>query len=190
MRKTSYWLFKKLHLALTIATFGGLLWHSFQVTTSYSSFVWIAIYLYSGLGLISLLLQLIAFLRHGYAQVLTAEPIADAIRLRLRTKHSIKPRPGNYFHIIFPHMPLRRRLEGRLIPVTWWEPTARDSVRDFTLLIHEMGPENRIYRNTHVLLNGPYGKDLFPGSFEIIILVVDGISIAGILPFAVSPLSR
>ena len=72
------------------------------------------------------------------------------------------------------------------VPVAWWTDEVNGSIRHFDILVNRemksapLGPG----------LSGPYGGSLSMGAFETLILAGEGIGISGILPFALSLLSR
>ncbi|KAH6614551.1 hypothetical protein B0J18DRAFT_404027 [Chaetomium sp. MPI-SDFR-AT-0129] len=108
---------------------------------------------------------------------------AKITRLSVDTGSTVPALPGSYFYVNIPG-----QSSGVCVPVAWWADEVNGSVRHFDILM------NREVESSETALrpglSGPYGGDLRMGSFETLVLAGEGVGIAGILPFALSLISR
>lgn len=186
-------LFRWSHLLLALLILCGVGSHVVIVTSSFLSFPSILCFTAAGLLTIAWILRLGRRLYRGQADGVHYEVLEGAVRLWVRVRHSIPTRPGTYFYVRFPNLPLRARFQSHLLPVAFWRPTSQGSTKDISFLI----PSSRDLRayirrggKLSVCLDGPYGEQLSLGQYELIILVAEGEGIAGVLSLAQSILSR
>jgi hypothetical protein len=117
---------------------------------------------------------------------------AKITRLCVDTRSTIPALPGSYFYVRIPG-----QCSDVCVPVAWWTDDESGSVRYFDILINrriEVGLKKEEMESAEKILktrlSGPYGGDLSMGSFEAVVLAGEGIGIVGILPFALSLVSR
>lgn len=116
--------------------------------------------------------------------------VGDTATIWLRLHRSIETQPGTYFYLRFPDLSLRLRFQRILLPVVFWQAEARGSSKDIAFIVP--APFSRAVKNgkANVSIDGPYGGGLHPGLYELVILLAEGLGIAGVLPLALSILSR
>ncbi|KAK3901967.1 hypothetical protein C8A05DRAFT_15912 [Staphylotrichum tortipilum] len=180
-----YTLFRIHHLVFSICILIFLGWHLWTVSAEPTfSFAWVMLFVTGSLWVISTALRLRMW--HGYrgARMTIQSPHESKItRLSVDTGSTVPALPGSYFYVNVPG-----QLSGVCVPVAWWTDDVNGSVRHFDILMNrEMRPALPDLRPG---LSGPYGGDLSMGSFETVVLAGEGIGIAGILPFALSLISR
>lgn len=187
LKRASPILFVCLHRILALAALccsGG---HIVLVTKSWTSFTAILTFIAGAIFIISWAVRLTRKIYLRRAKVIRAAVIApgDIGRLWIRTGHSIVTRPGMYFYVSFTDMPLRFRLRKFLLPVTFWDPESRESTREFSFLFHHPDVvatlRDRLERKRafRISIDGPYGKPLNLEQFELVMLIANGIGIAG-----------
>jgi hypothetical protein len=184
--KLPYTLFLNLHRLLSLSILVSLGWHLWSVSTPFS-FAWLTVFGTGSLWMFSVGLRLLRW--YGYrAAKLTIQSTQEAARLNLTrltidTGSTVPALPGTYFYINIPG-----QHSSVCVPVAWWTDEENESVRHVEVLIgRNIGP---LPSNFRFRLGGPYGGDLSMGSFETVVLAAEGIGISGVLPFALSLISR
>lgn len=133
--------------------------------------------------------------------------ILTAIRLTLHSR-SLVFCPGSFYYIRFRKQRFLDKFQSHPFLVAWWdneeegaeskdresksgedeEKERKSSEQTVTFLIHaQNGLSTRLARSIsppELYLDGPYGRNLQLGRYKTVILVGDGIGIAGILPYA------
>lgn len=175
-----YTSFRTHHVLLSIGTLIALGWHLWTVSAPFS-FGWLMLFGTGSLWIISMVLRLLEWYGYRRATMTIRSPKkAKITRLSVDTSSTVPALPGSYFYVNIPG-----QRSGVCVPVAWWTDDVNGSVRHFEILINrEMESAPRPG------LSGPYGGDLSMGSFETLVLAGEGIGIAGILPFALSLISR
>lgn len=198
LQRSSPILFVYLHRILALAALccgGG---HIVLVTRNWISFTAILTFVAGAIFIISWAVRLIRKVYLRRAKVIRAAVLAsgDIGRIWIRTGHSIMTRPGMYFYVSFTDLPLRLRFREFLLPVAFWDPEARETTREFSFLFHYPDIvatlKDRLERKRafKISIDGPYGKPLKLEQYELVMLIANGIGIAGILPIALSLLAR
>ncbi|KAJ0123533.1 hypothetical protein J7T55_011998 [Diaporthe amygdali] len=169
--------------------------HSVLLTGSFLSFPSVLCMVAGGLFTTSACLRLIRKIYRGKPQVTEFFVLDDTATIWLRLGHSIQTRPGTYFYLRFPDLPLRLRFQSILTPVAFWRAETRGSSKEVAFSIpspHSLALKSLRERHHefNVSIEGPYGGGLHPGLYDLVILVAEGSGIAGVLPFALSILSR
>lgn len=107
----------------------------------------------------------------------------SAIRVTVRLAKELRMHPGQYFYLFFSDMGTRRRFQSHPFVVAWWDyPMAAKSLS--FLIQPQSGITSELTSRTSirtVTVDGPYGKDLHLDKYETVILIAQGIGIAGIL---------
>ncbi|KAM7184569.1 hypothetical protein V8F33_012905 [Rhypophila sp. PSN 637] len=78
-------------------------------------------------------------------------------------------------------------------PVVWWELDATDYTKEVSFLLPHTEvvlPLKDQSASLRVCLDGPYGQEIAISQYGTVILAADGGGIAGVLPFALSLVSR
>jgi len=178
-----YTSFRIHHVLLSIGILITLGWHLWTVSAPFS-FGWLMLFGTGSLWIISMALRLLMWYGYRRATMTIRGPKkAKITRLSVDTSSTVPALPGSYFYVNIPG-----QRSGVCIPVAWWTDDVNGSVRHFEILINrEIESAPPALRPG---LSGPYGGDLSMGAFETLILAGEGIGIAGILPFALSLLSR
>lgn len=187
--------FRWFHLLLSLTILCGATIHTLLLSRSVTSFGPILCFIAATLFAAAAILGLGRSAYRGRADIISCDILDNAVRLWVRTKHSIPAKPGTYFYIRFSGLPLRQRLQSYLAPVAFWDPASRDSTREFSFLLH---PNNlkavqryiKQGRQLCITLDGPYGEQLRIGKYDLVMLIAEGAGIAGVLPLALSILSR
>lgn len=95
-------------------------------------------------------------------------------------------RPGQYFYLSFPELSFRERKQAHPFMAAWWTET--DAGTNLTFLIEtQKGITARLANGARlgsVNLEGPYGHKLPVERYDNVILVANGVGIAGVLPYA------
>jgi hypothetical protein len=175
--------FPYIHWLLFWVILGSLVSHVYFASPSLRSVGWFVLYgvaLFRAAALVWRLRY-----RRGVFQVLKAETLGQVTRVRVRGV-SVPAVPGSYFYVYMPHLPLIRRYHGTLAPLSWWKPGDRNTVEEFVLLLDRTDAAGL----QKLRLDGPYGKKIDYDRYETVMLVADGIGIAGVLSFAISLVSR
>lgn len=178
-----YTLFRIHHILLSIFILISLGWHLWTVSTRFS-FAWVMLFSTGLLWTFSIALRLLKWYGYRSARMTIQGPKeAKITRLSVDTGSTVPALPGSYFYVNIPG-----QRSGVCVPVAWWTDDVNGSVRHFDILMNrEMESAPRALRPG---LSGPYGGDLSTGAFETLVLAGEGIGIAGILPFALSLVSR
>lgn len=181
-----YTLFQKLHRLLSLFALIFLGWHLWTVSTPFS-FSWITLFGTGSLWMASVALRMLRWYSYR-AATLTIQSTEEAERLNITrlsidTGSTVPALPGLYFYINIPG-----QHSSVCVPVAWWTDEENGSVRHVEVLIgRNIGSFPKEFR---LRLGGPYGGDLSMGSFETVVLAAEGIGISGVLPFALSLISR
>ncbi|KAB5526444.1 hypothetical protein GE09DRAFT_1257060 [Coniochaeta sp. 2T2.1] len=189
----SGWLFvfPKLHLGASLAAVGALVLHIWARHSSSFDAPWILLCCGGSLWAISTLVRIVRGWRHGGDaeawSVGKRDTEYEAVRVKVQLRHPVATRPGNYFYLFLPG--LRNRLQSHAAPVAWWDPSERKESRNVTFLLEKRWASRLLQRPTPVM-DGPYGRDFGFERYPKVVLLADGIGIAGVLPFAVSMISR
>ena len=113
----------------------------------------------------------------------------DGYLCQVSTEVPVRPYPGCYFYIYFHHVAILDRFYGFPTPLYSWEPTL-DGIGDPEkeestclqfLVDSRFLDKSRISR---VSMAGPYGRNIHVERFETVLLIAEGMGIAGIVPFA------
>lgn len=191
IRSLSYKWFRLLHHLLVIAIFTSLLLHLVSTSTSFTTIPWISAYCYGALWLYSNLLRRLLMQYRG-SMTVDVRGFERASRITAPTSFLVKARPGVYFYIYFTRHPLLK-FHRHFAPVVWWEPDATDYTKEVSFLLPHTEvvlPLKSQSTNLRVCLDGPYGEEIAIGQYGTVILAADGGGIAGVLPFALSLVSR
>ena len=168
------------HILFSSFVLISLGWHLWTVSTRFS-FAWVMLFSTGLLWMFSIALRLLKWYGYRSARMTIQGPEnAKITRLSVDTGSTVPALPGSYFYVNIPGQ------RGVCVPVAWWTDDVNGSIRHFDILV------NREMKSAPLRpgLSGPYGGDLSMGAFETLILAGEGIGIAGILPFALSLLSR
>ena len=185
--KLPYALCQNLHRLLAVCVLASLGWHLWTVSRLFSFAGYIAL----GAGCLWIFSVVLRFRTwYGYRSAkLTIESPKEEVtrsnitRLTLDTGSTIPALPGTYLYINIPG-----QHSSICVPIVWWTDEENGLVRHVEVLINRaIGPIPSDFR---LRLGGPYGGDLNMGSFETVVLAAEGIGISGILPFALSIISR
>lgn len=199
VRRCSPLLFLWTHRILALSSLGVITLHVYLCKNNLTSFAFAVCLIATGLFVASFVLRWGRVWYQRRAEVTHYEIVGGAIRLWVRTRHSVESRPGAYFYISFPGAPWRYRLQSYFIPVAFWSSEMRDTTRELSFLLHPELPkalrlhlERDLERNhkTRVKLDGAYGERIGIEQFDLVILTADGQGIAGVVSFALSALSR
>ncbi|KAK4206564.1 hypothetical protein QBC37DRAFT_300548 [Rhypophila decipiens] len=191
IRRLSYKWFQFLHYVLIIAIVASLILHLIFTSTSFTTTPWISVYCCGALWLRSSLLRRLLMQYRGCVTAYVRR-FEGVTRIIVPTNFAVKARPGSYFYIYFTRHPLFK-FHGHFAPVIWWDPDVTNYTKEVSFLLPHtdvrlQGESQSI--NLKVCLDGPYGQDLAIGQYGTVILVADGEGIAGVLPFALSLVSR
>lgn len=185
--------FRWLHLALSLSTLCGVGSHVVLMDNSFLSFPLVLCFVAGAFLTVAWIVRLSRQLYRGGAEVVQCDVLDDAVRIWVRVRHGIPTRPGIYFYLRFPSLPLRARFQSRLLPVAFWKTASRGSTRDISFLIpHSRGLRSYLRPGSplRIRLDGPYGEQFGLGQYELVVLVADGEGIAGVISLALSILSR
>ncbi|KAI9774702.1 MAG: hypothetical protein M1839_001663 [Geoglossum umbratile] len=206
--------FLKIHQLLAMVTIGSLLWHLLPGKFVKILFPTISLLLWISNTLFQLCFShraqaVITKLYSG-----TNLQQVSAIKLELVLKRPITIRPGQYLYLrIWSDLQFRDKFQSHPFMITWWgesapiEPgdtsiTPSFSKREDTSIAHpgptkaetltfliqpHCGLSARLASQSFiqtVVLDGPYGQDLHLERYETVMLVAQGIGIAGVLPYA------
>jgi hypothetical protein len=122
----------------------------------------------------------------------------STIKLVLHLDGTLEVQPGSYFYLYIPEL---RMFQTHPFVVTWWDEIGGKIAEDanpstqpkppatrlFFLIEPQRGLTNRLARQHSletVLLDGPYGVNLQLHTYQNVILVAQGIGLAGVLPYA------
>jgi hypothetical protein len=189
----SGWLrmFPKLHLGASIGAAAALVFHIWARRVSSFDVAWILLCCGGSLWAISTVVRIVRGWRHGGNaeawSVGKRDTDYEAVRVKVQMRHPMATRPGNYFYLFLPG--LRHRLQSRAAPVAWWDPSEREVTRNVTFLLEKRWA-SRLLQTPTPVVDGPYGRDFGFEGYEKVVLLADGAGIAGVLPFAVSMMSR
>lgn len=185
------WLFPKLHLGASVWAAGALAFHIWARRASSFDAAWILLCCGGSLWAISTVVRIVRGWRHGGNaeawSVGKRDTEYEAVRVRVQMRHPMATRPGNYFYLYLPG--LRHRFQSRAAPVVWWDPGEREVTRNVTFLLEKRWA-SRLLETPTPAMDGPYGRDFGFERYPKVVLLADGIGIAGVLPFAVSMISR
>ncbi|KAK4148569.1 hypothetical protein C8A00DRAFT_19618 [Chaetomidium leptoderma] len=178
-----YTLFQSHHVPLALCILIASGWHLWTVSVPFS-FAWLMVFGTGSLWIVSVALRLLRWYGYrGARVVIQSSKEAMITRLSVDTGSTIPALPGSYFYVNIPG-----QRSGVCVPVIWWSDEENESVRHFEILINRR--IESIASDFRPRLGGPYGGDLSMGSFETLVLAGEGIGIAGVLPFALSLVSR
>lgn len=188
-------LFRWIHCILALSTLGIITFHIYLIRGSFSSFSSAICLTAGGIYVASWTIKLIQRWCYQYAEVSKCEIFGDTVCLWVRSRHSVRARPGAYFYLSFPDLPWRGGFQSTLAPLAFWNTEARHSTRELSFILYPALSQaviSHLQRNhmIRVTLDGTYGQELSIGDRELAILVADGKGISGLLPFALSALSR
>lgn len=126
--------------------------------------------------------------------------VNDAYLCKVSTELPIRPYPGCYFYVYFHHLAILDRFYGFATPLYSWEPTQDkicDSEKEHVTKICDPEKEETTRlqflidsrflnksRTSRVSIAGPYGRNIHVERFETVLLIAEGLGVAGILPFA------
>lgn len=203
-------LFLKIHLLLAMIAIGSLLWHLLPGDFVKVLFPTIALLLWVS----NMLSQLYFGGRAQQADITKLYSGSNyqqvsAIKLILVLRRPITIKPGQYLYLrILSDLQFHDRFQAHPFMITWWgeapveasEEGARVTPEDasvtpghmkektLTFLIQpRRGLSARLAMQTsiqNVVFDGPYGRDLCLERYETVMLVAQGIGIAGVLPYA------
>ncbi|KAJ2983716.1 hypothetical protein NUW58_g6202 [Xylaria curta] len=184
-RRRSYVVFIKVHFILVLATLAGLIWHVLAQNLFNKAPVFIAAVLWflSTTYRISLYLKW----RRG-ASVTGVHAAAGGMHLKVQLGKPLRPYPGMYFYLYFSGLPIRYKWYGFPTNAFFWRLSpGEDSTRDLHFLLQERDSlaqldSGRSLQN--IAIEGPYGKNMRAETYETVILIAEGVGIAGVLPYA------
>ncbi|KUI65140.1 hypothetical protein VM1G_00669 [Cytospora mali] len=195
MRRWAPTWFRWTHLILSLATLGIITLHIFELKRTLLSFTSVLCLVAAGLTMGSWMLLLGRRCYRSTAVVTKYDTVGDRVCLWVRTRYDIRCRPGAYFYLSFPGLPWRYRFQSYLAPLSFWDTESRDSTREISFFVParlSQAIEFHLQRNRtlQVSLDGYYGERICMGNYELVVLIANGGGIAGVLPFALSALSR
>lgn len=193
LRLSLGWLriFPKLHLAVAVAALVAVTFHIMARRSSSFDAAWILFCCGGFLWAASTTVRIVRGWRYGGEaeawSVGDRDTEYEAVRVKVHMRHAMATRPGNYFYLFLPG--LRHRFQSRAAPVAWWDPGEREVTRNITFLLEKRWA-SRLLQTPTPVMDGPYGRDFDFDRYPKVVLLADGMGIAGVLPFALSMISR
>lgn len=184
-------IFTALHQGASIMAAGALVFHISARRVSSFDVAWILLYCGGSFWAISTVVRIVRGWRHGGSaeawSVGKRDTEYEAVRVKVQMRHPMATRPGNYFYLFLPG--LRQRFQSRAAPVAWWDPYELETTRSVTFLLEKRWA-SRLLQTPTPAMDGPYGRDFDFDAYDKVMLLAGGAGIAGVLPFAVSMMSR
>lgn len=175
------------HRLIAVAAAGFLLWHVLSLPSQWSSIV-------PMLAVLLWVFRTIKGFHRAWQLGLTSElvdlvNVNDGYLCKVSTELPVRPYPGCYFYIYFHHLAILDRFYGFAIPLYSWEPTLDrigDPEEEETTRLQFLIDSRFLHksRTSRVSIAGPYGRNVHVERFETVLLIAEGMGIAGILPFA------
>lgn len=126
LRRYAPSMFRMTHRVLCLGSLGSIFVHIFALRPTLTSLASILSLTAIGSFTTSCVLRLGRIWYHRKAETMELDSVGDAVRLRVRTRHSVQACPGTYFYLSFPSLPWRHRLQSHPTPVAFWDSKARD----------------------------------------------------------------
>lgn len=175
----------KVQHPLAILLLSAVLWH----TAALSFSAWIGPIISSILWVVFSIYRLIRTLTRGTSTLESVEYFDHGCRWKVRTNSPLRTYPGCYFYLYNTRFSTVTRAYGYPVLVLTGNPSSKESVPSYLeFLMRSERFANTAYERKTLYLDGPYGRNLRPELFETVILVAEGIGIAGVLPYATSML--
>jgi predicted ferric reductase len=182
-------LFLKLHLLLAATTVIALIWHLIPRSLS---LLWIPLMAVT-LWLINRWCRRAVYYNKDGAEIgeIWRNEDLGIIRVKILMKdrtimnRRFEPKPGQYYYLDFPQLPLRDRVQAHPFMLAWW--TQSGSITNLTFLVEpQRGLTARLMKElslSSVNIEGPYGQDLEVERYDTVMLVAKGVGIAGVLSY-------
>lgn len=172
-----------MHFVAVLGALGGLIWHALTQSVFTKALVLLAAVSW----ILSTLYRVMLYLRWRWGAKVTDVRVAcRSTHIRVQLGKPLRPYPGMYFYLYFSGLPIRYKLHGFPMSAFFWSlPPGDVSTRDLHFLVQRRGSLARLnVGREDVSIEGPYGKNLRAETYETVILVAEGIGIAGVLPYA------
>jgi len=198
IQKFAFEFFLKLHFFLSFIAIIILFWHLFIINTKFIILPSLAMILW----VLNLILQLYNTQRQKgkISEIFTIRK-KKIMKLQIDLKKPISVKPGDYFYLRFWNTTsVRDKFQSHPFMILWWEENRNpiSSKNDITntttsiifLIQEENGISSRLKKQLlmqpieNIILEGPYNQNLMIENYENIILIAQGIGIAGVLSYA------
>lgn len=203
IRGRAFEVFLVAHKLLALTAVGGVFWHIYPGKFTNLLFPIISLSVWS----ITTIYRLYGRRRGYLSDALTFDHPSPgrsrcAVKFTVRVSGHMQPDPGAYVYLRFSGLPRRYTFQAHPFMIVWCEhdvelrDDARQDVTHLTFLVQpQRGLTARLFQELHffrawrpfqkmVSFDGPYGQDLHLERYETVILVANGMGIAGVLPYA------
>lgn len=186
---------KKLHGFLAVAAMGFMLWHTWEVSRSFSSTAWIAVFLCGFSLFLSQAIKIRPFRRSASITSVEVREHMVYMTVAIGKKEEAGP---SYIFLKSRDLPLRQRYRSEPILISWWEKS-RLETNEFGLLLpkwmfhsEKLAFQAQRTRREPIraFIRGPYRDTHNLSCYETVLLTAQGIGIAGVLPLILSLLER
>jgi hypothetical protein len=171
----------KIHFTLALVALATLLWH-LQITDMTLLYPLIAI----GLWSFNFGFRLYNVIKHSRRAVASIEELDGGVKIVVYVNHNIANRPGQYFYLYFPELPLPYKFQAHPLVAMRCKSIKQGTKLEFLM---ECKGKSRGYftfkRKASVIVDGPWGVELGLEQYERVVLVGQGLGIAGLLSCAI-----
>ena len=181
VRDWGYEIFTKFHSVLAIVALAALLWH--LRTVNKSSLCPLAA---GVLWLLNCGFRLYSIVRRSRGAFASIEELKKAVKISVHVQDDVQTRLGQYYYLYFPDYPLPYKFQAHPLMVMRCDKIKKGYTTLVFVMERQEGISHTLGREGHtrVILDGPWGIDLGLERYERVILVGEGIGIAGLLSCA------
>ncbi|KAE9373852.1 hypothetical protein N431DRAFT_466106 [Stipitochalara longipes BDJ] len=206
IRRRYFEIFWLSHVFLALLSVASSIWLLLPVPFTQGLLFPIIALSFWGFNLLAWLIQIIHYNirnKEWGQRAEVSQLLGGAIKVELELKRPVNIRPGQYGYIYCSEL---RRFQTHPFMITWWDPLSQahpsasiiseaacpKAAKLHFLIEPQDGVTSRLAKcnEVNVYFSGPYGQNLHLDDYENVILVAQGIGIAGILPHALHLIRR